>query len=90
MTTKFRTFIQLGDKIINTNMIKTIKISPTQYNIHLISGSGGSNGFFLAGSGWLFNNNYDETINIFKEKSPKEFEYLTEWILKTVNHPSEI
>jgi hypothetical protein len=85
MTTKIRNFIQLGNKIINVNMIKTITISSTQYNIHLISGSGGSNGFFLAGSGWIFNNNGNETITIFKETSPNEFQYLTDWIDKTVN-----
>lgn len=82
MTTKLKTFIQLGDKIINTNMIKTITCSSTQFNINMISSNGGSNGFFIAGTGWIFNNNNNETITIFKEKSPREFEYLTEWILK--------
>lgn len=82
MSAKIRTFIQLGNKIINTNMIKTITISPTQYSIDLISSNGGSSGFFLAGSGWIFNNNNNETITIFKEKSPDEFDYLTEWIFK--------
>jgi len=82
MATKFRTFIKLGDKIINPNMIKTITISSTQYNINMISSNGGSSGFFIGGTGWIFNNNNNDTITIFKEKSPIEFEYLTEWISK--------
>ena len=66
MATKFRTFIQLGNKIINTNMIKSITISSTQYNINMISSNGGSSGFFIAGTGWIFNNNNnDDTITIF-------------------------
>jgi len=83
MSTKFKTFIKLGDKIINTNMIKTIHIYPTQYHIELLNNGGsGSYGIFIAGSGWLARGDTNDSITIFKEKSPGEFDYLTEWILK--------
>lgn len=81
MTLKLRLFIRIGNKIINTNMIKTINISPTQYNIELISNNSGSSGFFIYGSGVINNNNSNETITIFKEESPEDYKYVTEWII---------
>ena len=49
------------------------------------SGGGGSSGFFLGGSGWLTsNNNNCSEINIFKEKSPEDYKYLSDWIEKNI------
>ena len=82
MTSKLRTFIRLSDKIINTNMIKTIHISPNQYCIEMVS-EGGSGGFLLGGSGFITSNNGYQ-INILKEKSPEDYKYLLEWIEKNI------
>ena len=86
MASRITTFIRLSDRIINANMIKTISITPNQYYIEMISsGGGGSSGFFLGGSGWLTsNNNNCSEINIFKEKSPEDYKYLSDWIEKNI------
>lgn len=81
MSSKITTFIRLSDKIINTNMIKTIYINSNQYNIELFSDTGFS-GVLICGSGFIGNSGY--RINILKEKSPKDYEYLTEWIKKNI------
>lgn len=82
MSTKISTFIRLSNKIININMIKTIYIGPDQYNIEMISNSG-SNGFLLCGTGFITSDNIGQ-INIFKEKSPEDYKYLTDWIEKNI------
>ena len=83
MSNKLRTFIKLGDRIINTNMIKTIHIYPSQYHIELLNNGGsGSYGIIVAGTGWLARSDNNDSINIFKDTSQKEYEDLTNLIAK--------
>ena len=82
MSSKIRTFIRLSDRIINTNMIKTIYIGQNQYNIEMVSHSG-SSGFLLCGSGFIGNS--DHQINIFKERSPYDYQYLSDWISREID-----
>ena len=84
MTSKLTTFIRLSDKIINVNMIKTIYISQKQYNIEMISSCGGSSGFLVGGTGLISSNNNTSQINIFEEKSPEDYKYLSDWIEKNI------
>ena len=78
------TFIKVdGDRIINTNMIKTIHIYPSQYHIELLNNGGsGSYGIIVAGTGWLARSDNNDSINIFKDTSQKEYEDLTNLIAK--------
>lgn len=85
MLSKTKNFIRLGDRILNVNMIKKIHIYPNRYDIEFItSGNGGSSGFLIGGTGWITKSDNYDNLYIFKDQSPKEYDYLTEWIEKNI------
>ena len=85
MTSKLRRFIKVSDMIINTNMIKTISIHPTQYNIELSPNIASSSGFLIGGTGYIGDNNSPYKITIYKDKSPNDYDYLTNWIANEID-----
>ena len=76
---RMRTFLKIGDTVINTLAIKRIVTTPEKHTIEFISSA--TNGFWVYGSGSV-STNTDDMI-IYSDKTPLTYEYLTKWI-KTV------
>lgn len=71
-------FLRIGDTVINTNHITTIKISSDSYNINM-SGShrGFFSGNFLFSSGYL----YTENIIVSKSRYKEGYDKVSKWLL---------
>ena len=74
-------FLRIGDTIINTNHITTIKISTDNYHINMLGNHKG----FLTGN-WLFSRGdlYAEnnSILISKNHYKEGYDTVTKWILE--------
>jgi len=72
-------FIRIGDTVINTNHITTIKISSDNYRINMI---GNPKGFFIGN--WIFNygNLHTENTDILVSKShyKEGYDRVTKWL----------
>ena len=74
-------FLRIGDTVINTNHITTIKISPDNYNINILGGN--HRGFFTGN--WLFSsgNLHTENSNILvsKVQYKEGYDKVSKWLL---------
>lgn len=74
-------FLRVGDIVINTNHITTIKISSDNYHINMIGGN--PKGFFTGN--WLFSsgNLYTENSSILVSKVhyKEGYDRLSKWLL---------
>ena len=71
-------FIRFGTRIINTNWIRTIMITPASYKISLNITS--HSGWTLFGTGMIDSGN--DFIIIDKEKDKEDYEVVSQWIKK--------
>jgi hypothetical protein len=73
-------FLRIGDTIINTNHITTIKISSDNYRINMLGNPTG----FLSGN-WLFGSGYLNTENscilVSRDHYKEGFDIVTKWLL---------
>ena len=78
-------FIKLSTMVINTAVIKNIRIDKNKYFINFISTD--INGTILFGSGGITTD--DDTISICGEKNSHDYKIITDWIDSTCNSSSK-
>ena len=75
-------FLRLSNVIINVHKISKIQINTNQYYVYLQNYSSNGSLFFSLGS---FSGSND-MLFIEKEKNPTDYEIITRWIEKEMNH----
>ena len=74
-------FLRIGDTIINTNHITTIKISAENYHISMLGGN--QKGFFTGN--WLFSSGNLHTENnailVSKDHYKEGYDRVSKWLL---------
>ena len=69
-------FIKLSNYVINTQLIRYIKVLPAKYEINFIAGK--LEGSWILGSGNI--KSYDSYVTICEKDNPDDFNYLSNWI----------
>lgn len=70
------TFLRLSSNIINISKITHLSIKDGMYSINIASNK--PNGFMIAGSGFLHCD--DNKLDVYKDKDPKDYEVVSNWI----------
>ena len=69
-------FLKLNKLIINTNTIKSIAISNSQYHINFINQN--ITGFIIYGSGNI--ESHENSITICEKNNPQDYKIVSNWI----------
>ena len=69
-------FLKLSKYVINTQLIRYVKIEPTKYEIKFIAGK--FEGSWILGSGNI--ESYDSYVTVCEKEDPADFKYVTDWI----------
>ena len=69
-------FLKLSKCVINTQLIRYVKIEPTKYEFKLMSGT--LDGFWMLGSGSIRTDN--SYVIVCEKKDPEDFKIVSKWI----------
>jgi hypothetical protein len=69
-------FLKLTSYVINTQLIRHVKIEPTKFEIKFVDEK--YEGFWILGSGNI--QSYDSYINVCEKENPKDYKIVSEWI----------
>ena len=75
-------FIKLSKVILNPAYIKKIDVNSKEQVVRISTSSSyyDLNGFFLAGSGFLFGGSEKQIISFSQEENPTDYDKILKWI----------
>ncbi len=73
-------FIRLSNMIINTHKIINICVTPSKYTIELVGTNISGISFMFGSVGFGSIDSHSNSISVFKEKVPDDYNIITKWI----------